>query len=592
MTTGTKGGTLRRWLAILLALAMVAAACTNADDEGGDTTAPSDDGTATTTGGGGDDDTPATTGGGDGDGGDVNNPGVFVFGADDEPLSLDPAEVEAGEYGEAVILQVYDRLVDFSADGPDLVPSLASEVPSTENGLITEDGLTYTFPIREGVTFHDGSPLTADDVLYSWDRVITTSLPGSSAELLSENIADMRVVDEFTFEVTLAERNAAFLNSVVTQMVTSIVSDEVVEANGGYAEGERNEFVATNPIGTGPYVFEAWNRNENLVFTANDGYWDGAPALDLRIEVVQDPDVRVLGLRAGDFDMIETDPSFIGDLEGADGVEVFTGGLLVEPIHIGFNMNVPDDELPPEDTVSGDFFADPLIRQAFSHAFDYEAFLNSALGGVGDYNSHYIPQGIFGYDPDAPKYTAADPARAEELFREAGVWDEGFTVSVITEAANLFETAALVLKDSIERLNPNFQIRVLAVAEAQFDEAHASDPVPYAMWVKNADPFADPHAYMQAYQHPDGEWGQVHGFAQAYRNPDQIASLIDEAKVEIDVERRAELYSELQYLLYDDPMWLIAAQEGVANAHRTWVEGFTLNTLWPRPNMKFSLFDK
>jgi len=112
------------------------------------------------------------------------------------------------------------------------------------------------------------------------------------------------------------------------------------------------------------------------------------------------------------------------------------------------------------------------------------------------------------------------------------------------------------------------------------------------MWVKNADPFADPHAYMQAYQHPDGEWGQVHGFAQAYRNPDQIASLIDEAKVEIDVERRAELYSELQNLLYEDPMWLIAAQEGVANAHRTWVEGFTLNTLWPRPNMKFSLFDK
>ena len=410
MTPGTKGGTLRRWLAIMLALAMVAAACTNADDEGGDSTAAPDDGTTETTTGGGGGDTPATTTGGDG-GGDVNNPGVFVFGADDEPLSLDPAEVEAGEYGEAVILQVYDRLVDFAADSPDLVPSLATEVPTDDNGLISEDGLTYTFPIREGVTFHDGSPLTADDVLYSWDRVITTSLPGSSAELLSENIADMQVVDEFTFEVTLAERNAAFLNSVVTQMVASIVSDEVVEANGGYVEGERNEFVATNPIGTGPYVFETWNRNENLIFTANDGYWGGAPALDLRIEVVQDPDVRVLGLRAGDFDMIETDPSFIGDLEGAEGVEVFTEGLLVEPIHIGFNMNVPEDQLPPEDTISADFFDDPLIRQAFNHAFDYDAFLNGALGGFGDFNSHYIPQGIFGYDPDAPKYSAADPGR-------------------------------------------------------------------------------------------------------------------------------------------------------------------------------------
>ena len=133
-------------------------------------------------------------------------------------------------------------------------------------------------------------------------------------------------------------------------------------------------------------------------------------------------------------------------------------------------------------------------------------------------------------------------AEAEELFREAGVWEEGFTVSVITEDANLFEMAALVLKDSIERLNPNIQIRVLAVAEAQFDEAHASDPVPYAMWVKNADPFADPHAYMQAYQHPDGEWGQVHGFANGVpeSRPESHRSST-RRRSRLDVERRAEL---------------------------------------------------
>jgi peptide/nickel transport system substrate-binding protein len=116
--------------------------------------------------------------------------------------------------------------------------------------------------------------------------------------------------------------------------------------------------------------------------------------------------------------------------------------------------------------------------------------------------------------------------------------------------------------------------------------------MPYAMWVKNTDPFADPDAYMQSYVHPDGEWGEVHGFAQGYQDPEQIASLIDDAALELDEERRAEIYSELQNLLYDDPMWLIAAQEGIANAHRDNVEGFVLNTLWPRPNVKFALFDK
>jgi len=569
-----------RLLALLAGLVLLAAACTGAS-EAGDADAP--EGAA----GGGDAATAGT-----GDEGEEAPAGTFVHAADDEPLSLDPAQVEPGEGGETMILQVYERLVEIDPNGPDLVPGLSTEVPSDDNGLISEDGLTYTFPIREGVTFHDGTELDAEAVKYSWDRVMEMDLPGSAASLLIDNVAETAVSDDGAFEVTLDEPSASFLRAVVPQMVASVVSPDAVESNGGITAGEPNEFMTTNMVGTGPYRLITWNRGENLQFEIYDDYWDEPANLDLRIEVVPDPDVRVLGLRAGEYDMIETDPSFIGDIEGAEGVNLYTEGLLVEPIHIGFNLNIPEDELPEEDTIPADFFHDPRIRRAFNHAYDYEAFLQGALGGFGDFNPHYIPQGIFGYDPEAPVYDQQDTAEAERLFREAGVWDEGFTISVITEEANLFEIAALVLKDSLEGLNPNFQVRVLAVAEAQFDEAHASDPVPYAMWVKNTDPFADPDAYMQSYIHPDGEWGQIHGFAQGYENPEQIASLIDDAATEIDEPTREELYSELQNLLYDDPMWLIAAQEGIANAHRDDVEGFVLNTLWPRPNVKFALFDK
>jgi peptide/nickel transport system substrate-binding protein len=300
----------------------------------------------------------------------------------------------------------------------------------------------------------------------------------------------------------------------------------------------------------------------------------------------------VLGLRAGEFDIIETDPSFIADLEGAEGVTIYQEGLLLEPIHIGFNLNIAEGSLPEGDTIPIDFFHDPRIRQAFNYAFDYEAFLNGPLSGFGDFNPHYIPQGIFGYDPTAPVYNKQDLAKAEQLFKEAGVWDEGFTVSVITEEANLFAAACLVLKDSLERLNPKFRVNVVAVAEAVFDEAHASNPIPYAMWSKNADPAADPHSYLWPYQHPDGDWGQVHGFANGYKDPAKIAELIDSAAVELDPEKRAATYAELQRLLYDDPMWIIAAQEGAAMAHREWVKGFTMNPLWPRPGLKFALFDK
>lgn len=521
----------------------------------------------------------------------VNNPGLLVHAADDEATTLDPAQVEPGEAGETIILQVYERLLEFAPDSPALVPGLATEVPSRDNGLISEDGLTYTFPIRQGVMFHDGTELTAHDVKYSWDRAMTMNLPEGNAGVLIDSIAETRVVDDYTFEVTVKEVSASFLTRVVASMVASVVSQDAVEANGGYAEGQFSEFMATNMVGTGPYTFTVWNRGENIQLEIYDGYW-GTPAnLDVRIEVGGDPDVRVLGLRAGEFDTIETDPSFIADLEGADGVTIYQEGLLLEPLHIGFNLNIPEGALPDTDTIPTDFFHDKRIRQAFNYAFNYEGFIQGPLSGFGEPIPHYMPIGIFGYDPEAPVYEQ-DLEKAEQLFREAGVWDEGFEVSVITESGNLFALMSLVMKDSLEGLNPNFRVNVLAVAESVFDDAHASDPIPYAMWAKNADPAADPDAYMQEYIHPDGSWGQVHGFRNGYADPDRIAELIDAAAVELDSERRAEIYAELQRILYDEPMWLIGAQEGVTLAHRDWVQNFQMQPLWPRPSLKFALLDK
>jgi len=583
----------RSFWAILLALAMVVAACTGTDTSdttaGGTETTAGEETTETTgTTEAPDEGTDTTAAPSDGA---VSNPDTFVHAADDEPTSLDPAQVEAGEGGETVILQVFDRLVEFSPEGPDLVPGLAEEVPSDDNGLISENGLTYTFMIREGVVDHLGNAVDATDVKYSWDRVLTMDLPESNAGVLAENISATEAPDPQTFVVTLNQPNAAFLNSVVTLAVASIVSEEAVEANGGIVAGEPNEFMATSPVGTGPYVFVEWNRGENLLFEINQDYW-GTPAnLDLRIEIVPDPDVRVLGIRAGDYDTIETDPSFVGDIEGAEGVTIFQGEFLLEPIHIAFNLNFPPDQIPADDTISADFFYDPLIRQAFNFAFDYEAFVNGALGGFGAPTPFYLPQGVLGYSEDLPVYSQ-DLAMAEQLFTEAGVWDEGFTVSVIAEQGNLFEIAALVLKDSLEGLNPNFSVNVLAVAEAQFDEAHASDPLPYAMWVKNADPFADPHAFLHEYMNPDGNWGQVHGFRNGYQEPDQIAEMIDEASVITDPDEREAIYQELASILYEDPMWIIAGNEVAVMAHRDWVQGFVMNPLWPRPSLKFALFDK
>jgi peptide/nickel transport system substrate-binding protein len=149
----------------------------------------------------------------------VKNLGLLVHAADDEPTTLDPAQVEPGEGGETVILQVYDRLLDIGAGSPDLVPSLAVEVPTLANGGISAAGLVYTFKLREGVTFHDGTAFTADDVKYSWDRAMTMDLPEGNAGALSDVIASTEVVDDMTFQVSLSQPSASFLNSIVVAMV-------------------------------------------------------------------------------------------------------------------------------------------------------------------------------------------------------------------------------------------------------------------------------------------------------------------------------------------------------------------------------------
>lgn len=534
--------------------------------------------------GGGD----AGNGEGDGSGGGstaVTNANVIVHHQNGEPSSLDPARAEQGDKGEAFIDNVYERLIDVGPEGPDLIASLATEVPTQENGLVSEDRLTYTFPLRQGVTFHDGTEFTAEDVVFSWERAMTMNLPEGQAAALVDSVASMRAVDDYTFEVTLKEPDASFLYSVVLNPVASIVSPEAVAANGGVVADTPSEWMDTNMVGTGPYVFDSWKRGETLLMTVNPNYWGTKAKSDVRWAITPEESSRVLALQAGDADIIDISPSNVSDVQGVDGVTVYENGLLLEPIHLGFNMQ--SDSLPASDTIPGDFFADKKIRQAFNYAFDYDTYINSFLDGYGARFSSYIPQGVFGYDATAPVYNY-DPAKATELLQQTEYWDKGFTVSILVQAGEPeFEGVALLMKDGIERLNPKFKVNVVNQAETQFDENLGSDPVPYALWVKNADPGADPHQFFDSLQHPDGDWGTKHGMRDAYENPDKIAELIDAGKATVNPEERLAIYAELQRLLYEDPMWVYAAQEGLAFPHRSWLNGFVVNPLWRGPHYEY-----
>jgi peptide/nickel transport system substrate-binding protein len=521
---------------------------------------------------------------------DVPNPETLVVTVNDDVFNLDPAAVNGNDVGMNVILNVYDRLVAIDAEDGSVIPSLATEVPSLENGMISEDGLTYTFTLREGVVFSDGTDLTAEDFKYSWDRVLEMDLPEGQSELFS-NVASTTAVDDLTFEVTLNEVDASFLAFLAAHPVASAVSSEAVEANGGIVAGQPNEYMAQNMVGTGPYTLATWERGDRMTFDINPDYWGDEPAnLPVRWELIVDSPAA--GLQARDFDVVDISPTDVPSLEGIDHAVIDTSVLDLQVLQIGMNMNIAEGALPDGDTIPLDFFQDVRVRQAFNYAFNYDGYIEGILGGLGGRGSFLLPVEMYGYDPEAPIYET-DPAKAEELFREAGYWDEGFTISVMSDQTHEgFTGAALTLKDSIEALNPNFHVNVMAVPEAQFDEALATDPLPMAMWSYTSSQYSTPDAYLFDSAVSDGRYGSVNSFVDGYSDPEAIDALITSARTTLDEEERLEILSEIQHVLYEEAMWIMPANEGAPSASGDWVTGHIENPMWPRPSQYWKLYDK
>jgi peptide/nickel transport system substrate-binding protein len=558
-------------VALCSILALVSVACAS------DTTDDTTDGTTTgSTAAGGTD-------------GDVPNPDVLVATVNDDVFNLDPAAVNGNDVGMDVILNVYDRLVAIPPDGGSPVPSLSTEVPTPDNGLISADGLTYTFPLREGVVFSDGTEMTAEDVKYSWDRVVELALPEGQSELFS-NVAETRVVDDYTFEVTLSQVDAAFLALLAAAPAASVVSMDAVESNGGIVAGQPNEYMAQNMVGTGPYTLASWERGDRMSFDINPDYWGEPAHLPVRWELIVDSPAT--GLQAKEYDIVDISPTDVPSIEPIEHAVVDTSTLDLQVLQIGMNMNIAEGSLPEGDTIPLDFFQDVRVRQAFNYAFNYQGYIDGILGGLGGRASFVLPTGMYGYDPEAPIYPT-DPAMAEQLFTEAGWWDEGFTVSIITDRTHEgFTGAALTLKDSIEALNPNFHINVLSVPEAQFDEALATDPLPVAMWSYTSSQYSTPDAYFFDSALSDGRYGSVNSFADGYSDAQAVDDLINSARTELDEGTRLQILSEIQTVLYEEAMWIMPANEGAPSARGEWVTGHIENPMWPRPSQYWAIYDK
>ncbi len=491
-----------------------------------------------------------------------------------EPGEADPAT--AYDARSWVILEnVYNQLITYEGeDATKFAPELAKDWD------ISADGLVYTFYLREDAVFHDGTPVTAEAVKYSFDRVLMMNQPPSWMFAQMMDLNSTKVRGDYTVEITLTEPYAAALGVFAT-MLGSIVNPACVEAHGGIVEGEENEWMNQNEegCGSGPYKLKEWTPAERLVLERFDEYW-GEPAKVKTIEAPIIPEVgtRVLMLRKGDADLHDHFPSVnIPDVLGAEG-------LTIEAL----------DSFDVEFIVLGcrGALAEKTVRQAVSYAFPYKSVLQFIYQGYSARLTGAIPAGMFGHYtiPEETRYRL-DIEKANELLDAAG-WKwagepgvgirekdgERLDMEVLLPigAENRMQEA-LMWQNNLKKIGFNLIIREITWAIAyEVMRNHESGGM-FTGWLPD---YADPDNYADAILNSDNS-DAIYG--SSYSNPEMDA-LIDQAKWETDREKRAEIYKQIQELTFEDAPYVWVAQVANIVVLTNRVKGYYYNPTLP-PNL-------
>jgi ABC-type transport system substrate-binding protein len=311
---------------------------------------------------------------------------TYAAGAD--PDSLDPANAESNP-SEAVNRMIHENLVKFDAK-LNLVPGLA------EKWEQAADGMSWTFFLRKGVKFHDGTPFNAEAAKYFFDRMIGPEKP-SRAGLYAPLVESATVVDEYTVKVNMKAPFAFLLNNIA-HSASGIFSPVAHKAMG--------KDIARKPVGTGPFKFVEWVHGDHLTLRRNDDYWGGKPKIDkIIVKTIKEESARVMMLQSGDAQLAVRLPSEdIPRLEKDANIQLDATETL-RVLYIGFNCGKKP-------------FSDERVRQAFNLATDRESIAKNIYQGRAMAASNIVAPLTTGYFP-MPPYPY-DPEKAKKLLADAG----------------------------------------------------------------------------------------------------------------------------------------------------------------------------
>ncbi len=319
---------------------------------------------------------------------------TFTYAQGADPRGLDPALVDDGESSK-VISNIYEGLLKYAADSTKVEPCLA------ESWEISPDGLSYTFKLKQGVKFQDGTDLNADAVKFNIDRQIP---PQATADMsygpfVYGSVKDVVVVDPSTVTINLNAKNTAFLANLAMSLAAPIVSPKAL------TDGANS--VMETPVGTGPYKFVKWNKGENVVLVRNDDYWgEKAKIKNVIFRIIPDNSARVLALNAGEVDMIDGIDATVVDTITEGGNKLFEAP--------GMNINYMAYN------TATDMFKSQEARIALSQAINVEELVQSLYQGYSEKATTILPTFVPGFDPTVQQ-VGYDPEAAKAGLAKAGI---------------------------------------------------------------------------------------------------------------------------------------------------------------------------
>lgn len=462
-------------------------------------------------------------------------PNVLIVGQIAEPQSLDPHAVTAvNDF--RILVNVYDGLVRYADGTLNVEPSLATD------WTISDDGLEYTFNLRDDVSFHDGSPFNAEAVVFNFERMLNEDHPYYDTgpfplAFYFGQVDTVEAVSEYQVKFTLTEPFAPFLSNLAYP-TGLIISPQAVREHG--AE------VGRKPSGTGAFQFEEWRANQRVVVTRNPGYWDGAPSLEAVVfRPITDANTRVAEMLSGGIDlMVEVPPDNVSTFVDDGSFELYE---QAGP-HLWF-LILNLKEAP---------FNNKAVRQAVNYAIDKESLVNDILQGTATVATGPTPPAFgWAYNNDLEPYPY-DPERARELIAEAGAEGAKVTFYVTEGGSGMLDPismgtaiqadlAAVGLDVSIETYEWNtFLGQVNPGLEGKADMAEMA-------WMTN-DPDTLPFLALRTEAFPENG-----GFNSGYYSNPEVDELLNQARTSTDQDERARLYREMQAIVYDDAPWAFIA---------------------------------